>query len=148
VQALLLTIDIFVICGHGQRRSNLIGVAGKEIARPRNSGGREGVMHMRFMLTFRISLEKGNVLTREGTLTQTVQSIVEEINPEAAYFGDMEGTRGGYLVLNMDDASQIPAIAEPLFLGLDATVQIHPVMTPEDLGRANAAIDQAAQRYG
>ena len=125
-----------------------MGFAGKEIACPRNSGGREGVMHMRFMLTFRISLEKGNVLTREGNLTQTVQSIVEEINPEAAYFGDMEGTRGGYLVLNMDDASQIPAIAEPLFLGLDATVQIHPVMTPEDLGRANAAIDQVAQRYG
>jgi hypothetical protein len=104
---------------------------------------------MRFMLTFRISLEKGNELTREGNnLTQTIQSILEEINPEAAYFGDMEGTRGGYLVLNMDDASQIPAMAEPLFLGLDATVQIHPVMTGEDLGRATPAIEQAAQRYG
>ena len=48
----------------------------------------------------------------------------------------------------MDDASQIPAIAEPLFLGLDATVQIHPVMTPEDLEKATPAIEQAAQRYG
>src|SRR5215204_4679140 len=112
------------------------------------SGGQKGGVHMRFMLTFRISTEKGNALTREGNLSQTVQSIVEEINPEAAYFGDMEGARGGYLVLNMDDASQIPAIAEPLFLGLDATVQIHPVMTPEDLERATPAIEQAAQRYG
>ncbi len=103
---------------------------------------------MRFMFTFRIPIEKGNALTRDGSLTQTIQSILEELQPEAAYFMEMEGARGGYLVLNMDDASQIPAIAEPLFLGLDATIQIRPVMSAEDLDRANAAIDQAAQRYG
>jgi hypothetical protein len=103
---------------------------------------------MRFMLTVRVPNEKGNELARDGSLGQTIQSILEEINPEAAYFTDMEGARGGYLVLNMDDASQIPAIAEPLFIGLDATVQIHPVMTPEDLERATPAIEQAAQRYG
>ncbi|MCA1719440.1 MAG: hypothetical protein LC781_22325 [Actinobacteria bacterium] len=103
---------------------------------------------MRFMLTFRISPEKGNALARDGNLRPTVQAIVEEINPEAAYFTPIEGARGGYLVLNMDDASQIPAIAEPLFIGLDATVQIHPVMTAEDLERATPAIEQAAQRYG
>ena len=87
-------------------------------------------------------------MARDGNLRPTVQSIVEEINPEAAYFTPMEGARGGYLVLNMDDASQIPAMAEPLFVGLDATVQIHPVMTAEDLERATPAIEQAAQRYG
>ena len=103
---------------------------------------------MRFMLTFRFPTDTGNELARNGTLNQTVRSIIEEINPEAAYFADMEGARGGYLVINMDDASQIPAMAEPLFLGLDATVQIHPVMTAEDLERATQAIEQAAQRYG
>ena len=103
---------------------------------------------MRFMLTFRIPTEKGNALAKNGNLNQTVRSVMEEIGPEAAYFGDTEGARGGSLVVNMDDASQIPAMAEPLFLGLDATVQIHPVMTAEDLGRASSAIDQAAQKYG
>jgi hypothetical protein len=103
---------------------------------------------MRFMLTFRFPTDKGNELARNGALNQTVRSIIEEINPEAAYFADMDGARGGYLVINMDDASQIPAMAEPLFLGLDATVQIHPVMTAEDVERAAPAIEQAAQRYG
>ena len=60
----------------------------------------------------------------------------------------MDGTRGGYLVINMDYASQIPAMAEPLFLGLGATVQIHPVMTADDLGRATESLQQAAQKYG
>ncbi len=103
---------------------------------------------MRFMLTVRIPTEKGNALARDGSLGQTIQSILEEIKPEAAYFADMEGARGGYIVVNMDDASQIPAITEPFFLGLDANIKVHPVMTPEDLGRATPAIDQAAQRYG
>jgi hypothetical protein len=60
----------------------------------------------------------------------------------------MEGARGGYIVLNMDDASQIPAMAEPLFLGLGATIQVHPVMTPEDLEKGMPAIERAAQKYG
>ena len=103
---------------------------------------------MRFMVTFRIPTEKGNALAKDGSLGKTIQSILEEIQPEAAYFADMDGARGGYMVVNMDDASQIPAIAEPLFLGLDANIKIHPVMTAEDLGTATPAIDQAAQRYG
>lgn len=103
---------------------------------------------MRFMLTIRVPLEKGNALAKRGNLGQSIQSILEELKPEAAYFADVEGARGGYIVVNMDDASQIPAIAEPFFLGLEATIQIHPVMTPEDLGRATPAIEQAVQKYG
>jgi hypothetical protein len=103
---------------------------------------------MRFMLKFRFSPDQGNALAKEGRLGQTVQSIVEELNPEAAYFTDMDGTRGGYLVINMDDASQIPAVAEPLFLGLGATIELYAVMTPEDLAKAAPAIEQAAQNYG
>ena len=103
---------------------------------------------MRFMLKFRIPPDQGNALTKDGRLTQTVQSVVEELNPEAAYFTDMDGARGGYLVINMDDASQIPAMAEPLFLGLGATIDIHAVMTPEDLAKADQAIEDAAQKYG
>jgi hypothetical protein len=103
---------------------------------------------MRFMLTFQIGLEEGNAAAKNGSLGRTIESILNEIKPEAAYFADIDGSRGGYLIINMDDASQIPAIAEPLFLGLGAIIKIHPVMTPEDLGRAAPAIEQAGQRYG
>ena len=68
---------------------------------------------MRFMLTVRIPTDKGNELVRDGSLGQTIQSVLEEIKPEAAYFADIEGARGGYIVVNMDEASQIPAIVEP-----------------------------------
>ena len=103
---------------------------------------------MRFMLTFRIPMDKGNAAVRDGTIGNILQSILDDLKPEAAYFADIEGARGGYLVVNMDDASQIPAIAEPIFLALGATVQVHPVFTPEDMPRAMEALQQAAQKYG
>ena len=103
---------------------------------------------MRFMITFRIPMDEGNELIKSGNIGETMQSVLEDLKPEAAYFGDIEGGRGGYLVVNMDDASQIPAITEPLFLGMGATVQIHPVMMPEDLQKAGPALEQAARKYG
>ena len=103
---------------------------------------------MRFMITCRIPVEKGNELVKNGTLGPTVQSIMEDLKPEAAYFVDIEGARGADIIVNMDDASQIPAFVEPLFLALGATVQVHPVFTPEDMPQAMEAPDRAAQKYG
>ncbi len=47
----------------------------------------------------------------------------------------------------MEDASQIPAIAEPWFLAFNAAIGLHPVMTPEDLGRAAGAMEEAVKKY-
>jgi hypothetical protein len=102
---------------------------------------------MRFMLTFRVPPEVGNAAMKDGRFMSAFQSVVEELQPEAAYFTPVEGARGGYLVVNMDEASQIPAIVEPLFLGLGATVQIHPVFTLEDVDRVTEAVEQARQKY-
>jgi hypothetical protein len=40
---------------------------------------------MRFMLTFRIPMEQGNAAVKDGSIAQTIQSILEELKPEAAY---------------------------------------------------------------
>ncbi len=103
---------------------------------------------MRFMLTFRIPPEEGNAAAKDGSLGDILQSIMEDLKPEAAYFAEIEGARGGYLVVNMEEASQLPTIAEPLFLGLGATVQIHPAFTPDDMPRVNEALERAVQKYG
>ena len=47
----------------------------------------------------------------------------------------------------MQDASQIPAIAEPWFLAFNASVEIHPVMIPDDLTKAGGAIENAVKKY-
>ena len=47
----------------------------------------------------------------------------------------------------MQDASQIPAIAEPWFLAFNAGVEIHPVMVPDDLAKAGSSIEAAVKKY-
>jgi hypothetical protein len=91
------------------------------------------------MLTFRIPPEEGNAGLKDGRFTPTLQSIMENLQPEAAYFGPVEGARGGYLVVNIDDAPEFCAYAEPLFLGLGATVQIAP--------RVVEKMESATRRY-
>jgi hypothetical protein len=103
---------------------------------------------MRFMLSFRVPTEKANAAISDGSFPRTLQSIMEDLKPEAAYFTDVDGARGGYLIINIDDASQLPAMAEPLFFGLGATIEVHLVMTPDDLQKATPALEQAAQKYG
>jgi hypothetical protein len=101
---------------------------------------------MRFMITCRIPVEKGNELAKAASLHSIILSMMEELKPEAAYFSDVEGARVAYIVVNMDDASQIASIVEPLFLELGATIQVHRVMIPEELGQATPAIEHAAQK--
>jgi hypothetical protein len=60
----------------------------------RGSGSERRRVYMRFMLTFRIPTDEGNAAAKDGRLAQTVQSIMEELRPEAAYFADIEGARG------------------------------------------------------
>jgi hypothetical protein len=65
-----------------------------------------------------------------------MESILGGIQPEAAYFGSVDGNRGGYLVIDMDEAPEIPTKLEPLFQELGAAVECSPVMTSEDLRTA------------
>lgn len=92
---------------------------------------------MRFMFEFSFpTTDESNGWIRDGSIGQKMESILGEIQPEAAYFGSVDGNRGGYLVVNMDEASQIPAKLEPLFQELGAAVKCSPVMISEDLRTA------------
>jgi hypothetical protein len=100
------------------------------------------------MLKVNIPVETGNAAARAGKLGTIIQSILADLKPEAVYFTDDRGQRTGYLFLDMQDASQIPALAEPWFLAFNAAIEIHPVMVPDDLARAGGAIEKAVKKYG
>ena len=102
---------------------------------------------MRFLVKVNIPVETGNEAAKAGKLGTTIQSILADLKPEAVYFTDDKGQRTAFLFLDMQDASQIPAIAEPWFLAFNASIEIHPVMVPEDLMRAGSAIEAAVKRY-
>lgn len=104
---------------------------------------------MRMLLRVSIPVETGNAAAKAGTLGSTIEKILAEIKPEAAYFfTDDEGRRCGGIVFDMKDTTQIPAIAEPWFLAFKAAVTLRPVMTPQDLAAGASGIGNAAKQYG
>jgi hypothetical protein len=104
---------------------------------------------MRMLLRVSIPVETGNAAAKNGTLGSTVEGILADLKPEAAYFfADDNGNRSGSIVFDMKDTSQIPAIAEPWFLAFNAKVSLRPVMNPQDLAKAGPSIGKAAKRYG
>jgi hypothetical protein len=94
-------------------------------------------------------VEAGNAAARNGTLGSTVKGILDDLKPEAAYFIANEfGERCGYVVFDLKETSQIPAIAEPWFLAFNARITLTPTMTPQDLANAAPGIEQAVKTYG
>ena len=90
---------------------------------------------MRMMLRWTVPAEKGNQAVMDGSIGQTFESLIQQLEPEAAYFLAEDGKRAGMLFFDMTDPAQIPQIAEQLFQSLDAEVEFVPVMNADDLRR-------------
>jgi hypothetical protein len=104
---------------------------------------------MRMLLRVSVPVEAGNAAAKAGTLGPTIERILADLKPEAAYFfADDDGNRSGSIVFDMKDSSQIPAIAEPWFLAFNAKVSFRPVMNPQDLATAGPSITKAGQQFG
>jgi len=93
---------------------------------------------MRVLLKISMPVEKGNEAYQSGALTQTIQSLAEMVTPEAMYFYPEAGRRTAMLVFDMEGSWQLPSLVEPLFENLNASVEVTPVMTIEDLQRGMA----------
>ena len=103
---------------------------------------------MRMLLRVSIPVEAGNAAAKNGTLGTTIEKILNDLKPEAAYFfSDDNGNRSAAIVFDMKDTSQIPALAEPWFLAFNANVWFRPVMNVQDLQAGRAEIATAAKNY-
>ena len=102
---------------------------------------------MRFLFKISFPVEAGNAAAKKDGF-KAIQNILEQQKPEAAYFVAENGKRTGIMIINMQDASELPAIAEPWFLALNAAIEATPAMIPADLQKAAPAIAEAVKTYG
>ncbi len=101
-------------------------------------------MKLLFKITFPV--EQFNALARTGVVGQKVGAIIEATKPESIYFTGNDSGRGAVAVYEVQDGSQIPAIAEPWFLTFNARIQYDILITPEELGKSG--LDELIQKWG
>jgi hypothetical protein len=103
---------------------------------------------VRHVLLVQMDTAKANDFVRSEKLGETVAAILAEQKPEAVYFTELDGVRTGIVVIDVAAESDIPRIAEPWFLALDAKISFRPAMVPADLEAAGPAFAAAVQAYG
>ena len=85
-------------------------------------------------MKWRLGTTEASAAIRSGRMAEINKALDELTKPEAQYFCTEGGTRTGYVFFDLADPSDIPAIAEPLFQELNATVEFFPAMNAADLG--------------
>jgi hypothetical protein len=95
------------------------------------------------MIRVTIPVETGNKAIADGVMGKIVQESMERIKPEAAYFTADGGKRTVYFFCDVQDSSQMPVLGEPLFLGLNASIEFQPVMNLDEL---KAGLEKAMKR--
>ena len=101
---------------------------------------------MRIILNVRIPHQQFNAAVKDGTVGSKIERILKANKPEAVYFTEHNGQRGAVLIVDLPDASKIPALAEPWFLTFEADVELRIAMTPADLKKAG--LDKLGEKWG
>ena len=100
---------------------------------------------MKMLLSVEMPHEPFNSLVRSGKAGDVIKSILETIKPEAAWFTEQDGKRGGVFIVNVQNPSDIPALAEPFFLKFHANCNFRIAMSPEDLQKAG--LEQIGKKW-
>ena len=88
---------------------------------------------MRFLIQARIPTEDGNKMVQDPNFLKKIETYINKVKAEATYFFEANGTRVAVFIVDIQSADQIPLLAEPLFSGMGAHVEFHPVMSLNDL---------------
>jgi hypothetical protein len=99
---------------------------------------------MRTMVKFTIPTKEANPLIEDRSIGQTMEGLLGKLQPEAAYFCPIDGKRGRFIVINMEEESEVVTKLEPLWLELQATVETFPVATADDLRAGLQSLGQTS----
>ena len=104
---------------------------------------------MRFLILAKIPTEDGNKMVQDPNLLEKLEKYINKVKAEATYFFEANGNRVTSFIVEIESADQIPVLAEPLFSGMGANVEFHPVMSFDDLkkGMPQAVVEVDSYRY-
>jgi hypothetical protein len=88
---------------------------------------------MRFLIHAKIPTEDGNKMVQDPNFLKKLEEYMNKVKAEATYFFEADGNRVAAFIVDMHSADQIPVLTEPLFNAMGAHVELHPVMSLDDL---------------
>jgi hypothetical protein len=91
---------------------------------------------MKFIVEVNFPLEPFSTYVRNGTAGEKIGEVLGAIKPEVIYFTDSGVGRGAMMIIEVDSASQVPHVTEPLMLNFDASVHYRVAMAPAELQSA------------
>jgi len=101
---------------------------------------------MKMLLDITLPHRPFNAAVKDGTAGSKLNRILEATKPEAVYFTEQNGQRGAVLIVDLPDASKLPALVEPWMLIFQADIKLRLAMTPDDLKRAG--LDELGKKWG
>ena len=69
-------------------------------------------------------------------------STMEKINPMSAYFGEEDGERTAWILIDLPSENMIPFYAEPFFTNFSARVKFRPVMDIDDVRSGLSKVEE------
>ena len=104
---------------------------------------------MRFLILAKIPTEDGNKMVQDPKFLEKIEKYINKVKAEATYFFEADGNRVASFIVDIESADQIPVLSEPLFGGMGAQVELHPVMSLDDLkkGMPQAIVEANSYRY-
>ena len=100
---------------------------------------------MRILMTVRFPHETFNTAVKDGSAGRKTEAILDDLKPEAVYFTEMNGQRTAVIIVDLEKPSMIPSLAEPWFLTFNADVELHVVMSLEELKQAG--LDKLGKKW-
>ena len=90
---------------------------------------------MRMFLKVQMDVEAGNRAIADGSFPKAIQGFVDAAKPEGMWFTALDGKRTMVAIFDLNSSDQIPALLEPFFTTVHATVAISPALDLADLQR-------------
>ncbi|MCB4858234.1 hypothetical protein K7W03_01360 [Sphingobium sp. PNB] len=89
--------------------------------------------NMRMYLQVQMEVEAANAAIKGGSMAEIIRGFTEAAKPEGIWFTALNGKRTMVAIFDLASPADIPALAEPFFVGLNASFEISPAMNMDDL---------------
>jgi len=102
---------------------------------------------MKYLMKIGFPTQQTNDRIAGTDFGKKMQELLSEVKADATYFTVIDGQRGCFILVEIADATQMPAKAEPFFHWLNATIEFFPVMLLDDFEKAGPSLGSAVQKW-